>query len=116
MRAARIFRITRRGIAVRVRVLPALADVGRAYHGGRTRRNANELICGFTDVAKGRRIAHITLPLDRWTPGLVAHEVTHVADRFGLREGADDEPMAAFIGDMTDSICTRLQRLQAEMC
>lgn len=111
VRAVRIFRITRRGICVRVRVLSAVADVDRAYRDGKARRERQQ-VWGFTRVRAGRRVAHVVLPLAGWTPGLVAHEVTHVADKFGLRDGHDDEPMATFVGEMTDSICARLARLE----
>lgn len=107
-RAVRVFRVTRRGVRVRVRVLADVAEVDRAYRAGKPRRERKQ-VWGY--MYAGRSVMHIVLPLAGWTPGLVAHEVTHVADRYGLRAGDDDEPMATIVGELTDSICARLARL-----
>lgn len=115
------FRVTRRGITVRVHVLPTERDVTAAYCAAGPNGIAStaaqlargETVRGFTVARKRGRCAHITLPLTGWTPGLVAHEVTHVAGIFGHCNAGDDEPMAYFVGDMVDSICTRMQRLEA---
>lgn len=113
MRAVRIFTVSRRAAWVRVRVLPTIADVDRACRGGKPRRE-KKLVHGFTENAVGAKVVRVTLPLEGWTPGLVAHEVVHVVESFGLRDLADDEPMATLVGELTDSICTRMRKLEAK--
>jgi hypothetical protein len=123
-RAVRVFKVTRRGITVRLRVLPTARDVTRDYMAGLTkfRRAGGEAqrlargdqVQGYTAARVRVYVATITLPLSGWTPGLVAHEVLHVATAFGHTNQGDDEPMAYFVGDMVDSICNRLRRLEGE--
>lgn len=121
MRALRVFQVTRRGITVRVRVLPGVREVTQAWckksaASGRTWSLALDdglEVHGFTIARAGGGHAEITLPLAGWTPGLVAHEVVHAATSFGHRNSGDDEPMAYFVGDMVDSICARLRKLEA---
>lgn len=115
VKGGHVFEVTRRAITVRVTVLPTPDDVTAAYlrgSGGR-RMRCGKRVHGFTVTRVGDPIARVTLNLARWTPGLVAHEVTHVATSFGLRQGDDDEPQAYFVHEMTDSICARLRRLEA---
>ena len=111
----RVFTVTRRGITVRVTVLPTPRDVTRAFlEGSGVRRMAcGKVVHGFSSVRSGSAVARVTLNLSHWTPGLVAHEITHVASAYGLRDGDDDEPMAYFVHDMTDSICARMRKLEA---
>ncbi|MFN9611214.1 MAG: hypothetical protein ACK58C_03430 [Betaproteobacteria bacterium] len=115
MISAQVFTVTRRGITVRVTVLPTPRDVTRAFlEGSGARRMAcGKVVHGFTSVRSGSAVARVTLNLSQWTPGLVAHELTHVASAYGLRDGDDDEPMAYFVHDMTDSICARMRKLEA---
>lgn len=114
-RAVRVFQITRRCICVRVRVLPTVADVDRAFRGGKARRERGQVHGFLADTRAGvSKRLRVTLPLRGWTPGLVAHEMVHVADRFGLRDIADDEPMANAVEELVDSICTRMAKLEAK--
>lgn len=106
------FTVTRRGVCVRIRVLPTVVDVDqacRAYEG--RRRQAGQFVKGFfVPAVKARYIGTITLPAaGADLAEIVPHEVTHAAiERFKQVDIADDEPLAYLIGQLTQSIRRRL--------
>lgn len=121
MRAIASFSVSFRRRRLRVRVMPSIDDVHRECWSTQTRFTTRQFVKGrgrltpaFTAIYD-RADPQLVFSLDGWTPGLVAHEVVHALLELGLlpRDVDADEPLARAVGEFTDKIVRRLQRLEA---
>lgn len=115
-RAVAVFDVRQRGIRVHVRVLPTIADVDAAYHGGPPRRTRKRVHAFFVGGTLPARIAGvICLPVDGRLAELVPHEVVHAVVHHGSAAGDDDEEMALAVGLLSGAIFTELRRRGIEV-
>lgn len=118
-RALATFKVTRRAVCVRVRVLADTCAVDAAYRKADSkgrRWHEKGQTHAFTGQARaGQGVVVMTLPLAHWTPGLVAHECRHVIAVYDWSKHDDPEEMeATVLGELTDSICTRLTKIRRQ--
>lgn len=107
------FQVTRGGVRVRVRVLPSIHDVHRAYGDGakalsRQGKTAHAFFQGY--IGKAQSIGTITLGLDGDLAEHIPHEVTHaVMEKLQTVTAATDEPLATLVGQLTRTIRAKLR-------
>ena len=109
MKALKVFSVSHGGIRIRVRLLPTIADVHRAYNAspGRRARHGEIITAFFLETKAGKHVGTIFLPQDGRLQELVPHEVSHaVIQALGGVLPKDDEKYCTAVG----ILCARIFR------
>ena len=113
-RAVAVFTVGLRGLKLRVRVLPTVADVDAECrrHEGRRQRGTPKARAFFAPSIRLCSVAGtIVLPADGRLDELVPHEVVHaVMYRIGGVHCSDDERLATDVGLLSAKIFLGLHR------
>lgn len=110
------FTVQHRSIRLRVKLLPTVADVHRAYTGGNAvprRANAN-IVHGFFQSSSGNKfVGTIVLPMQGTNLlEIVPHETTHaVIHHLNGVLSHDDEPCSTAIGCISARIFGQLKKM-----
>lgn len=106
--AAKTFTVSHRGIHIRVKLLPSIKEVHRAYQaapGGRA-RPGKVVHAFFHEALTGKHIGTCYFPENGNLVELVPHEVSHALIRaYGGVLPRDDEDYCTSVG----VICARIQ-------
>jgi len=112
--AAKSFTVSHNSIRIKVRVLPTILDVHRAYQiapGGRA-RPGKIVHAFFRETRTGKHTGTIFLPQDGRMPELVPHEVSHAVI---LAQGGvlprDDEAYCTAVGILCARIFRRVEQI-----
>ena len=112
-RARAVFSVGYRGLRVKVRLLPTLADVHRECRATTGKALRGEFVSGFFWPATTLRSAHVgtlVIPVDGDLLMIVPHEVTHaVMAALGVIHADDDERLAWPVGELTSRILRRIR-------
>lgn len=116
-RALAVFTVSHQRLRLRVRVLPAVADVDAAYLEGRRRSDGKTVHAYFQPTLRAaRHVGTVVLPADGRLAELIPHEVVHaVMHRIGGVHCTDDEALATTVGLLSARITRRCARLGLEV-
>lgn len=101
-------------LRVRVRVLPSVAQVDRAYYAGRRCRDSRRIYAYFEPEPEphAARVGTVVLPANGALQELVPHEMVHaVMHELGRADRRADEYLAGAVGVLTARALARLRRL-----
>ena len=107
MAALKIFTVSYRGIRIKVRVLPSVADVHREYTEGKRLRNGKTVHAFFAPMFSpaAKHTGTMVLPIDGNLDELVPHETVHaVMGTMGGVHCSDDEALATAVGILSARI------------
>lgn len=114
MAALKVFTISYGGIRIKVRLLPTVRDVHRAYQalpGGRA-RPGKAIHAFFRETRTGKLTGTIFLPQDGRLHELVPHEVSHaVIQAQGGVLPRDDEAHCTAVGVLCARIFRRVEQI-----
>lgn len=114
MAALKIFIVRYRGIRIKVRVLPTVADVHREYTDGKRLRNGMQ-VRGFfqpTTCPNAGHIGTIVVSVSGKLAEDIPHEVTHaVLHKMRVVASGDDEPFAYAVGILSARIARKIEAL-----
>lgn len=110
------FTVQHRSIRLRVKLLPAVADVHRAYTGGSNvpRRAKANIVHGFFEVGgNDKTVGTIVLPMQGTNLlEIVPHETAHaVIHHLNGVLSHDDEPCSTAIGCLSARIFMQLKKM-----
>ena len=113
--AANTFTVSHGAIRLRVRLLPTIKDVHKAFRKGRScRLSAGSIVNAYfhpTTITPAKYTGAIVLPEDGKLIELVPHEVTHaVIHALGGVLPRDDETAATSIGILCARIFKRIEQ------
>lgn len=115
-RALAVFTVCQRGIRVRIRLLPTVADVDAAFRDGTPRRSGRRVHAFFLGSTTPDRLAGtIILPASGRLAELVPHEAVHAVVHHGSAAGDDDEELALAVGLLSGAIFSELARRGIEV-
>jgi len=114
--AAKTFTVSHHGIRIKVRVLPPVRDVHRAFGDKRDLRPMRGgLVNAYFDPmqsAKAKHVGTIVLPLDGKLQELIPHEVTHaVLHKARAVAAVDDEGFATAVGLLSARIHRHIEQI-----
>ncbi|MDD5391171.1 MAG: hypothetical protein PHD37_17680 [Gallionellaceae bacterium] len=110
------FTVSHGGVRIKVRVLPTIKDVHRAYQscpGGRARGGLH-VPAFFLETKNGKHTGTVFLPLDGRLAELVPHEVSHAV--IHARGGVlprDDEEYCTTVGILCARIINKIEAANA---
>ena len=114
MAALKIFTVSYRGIRIKVRLLPTVADVHREYTEGKRLRNGTRIHAFFapTTSPSAKFTGTIVLPVDGKLQELIPHEVTHaVLHKVRVCVASDDEGFATAVGILSARIARKIEAM-----
>lgn len=115
MAALKIFTVSYRGIRIKVRLLPTVADVHREYTEGKRLRNGTTVHAFFAPMYSpaAKCTGTVVLPMDGKLEELIPHEVTHaVLHKVRVCVAGDDEGFATAVGILSARITRRIEARQ----
>lgn len=109
MAAIKKFTVAYRGIRIKVRVMPTVADVHHAHQRDYKREIGKTVFAFFAPCAGAKHVGTIVLPSAGILAELIPHEVAH-AVLFKLRsvKTHDDEFFATAVGRLSASIAKKM--------